>query len=330
MRAVFNMRWVIIALAALVTAATGLQSFFNLSGGSTLHDGPVVVRVYRHDSGLVQEVPLEEYVAGVVAAEMPAEFPVEALKAQAVAARTYVLKRIMAGGVENSVHPGADVCDDHRHGQAFMSREEMRERWGTLNYYRYYYKIRQAVADTAGEVITYRGELIDPVFHSCCGGRTENSEDVWKYAVPYLRSVPCYCAEGDGVQRERVKLSLDEIVQAFNGGSGVLPASTGAARRPLLEVLERTGTGRPKTLRVGAVEVPATLLRERLGLRSTNFEWEIEGDEVTFTTVGYGHGVGMCQYGAREMAARGRKYDEILTHYYTGVRVERVGGTRVE
>ncbi|SFQ97904.1 stage II sporulation protein D [Desulfoscipio geothermicus DSM 3669] len=277
-----------------------------------------IVRLYRHETDKVELVSLEDYVTGVVAAEMPAEFPAEALKAQAVAARTYVVKRMVAGGVVNNCHPGADTCDDPSHAQAWLSREEMKKRWGTVNYYRYYYKIRMAVDDTAGEIITYNGQPIDPVFHASCGGKTENSEDVWKFKVPYLRSVACpYDADPEPVRQ--VAVSLSRVEKALGVDLQAVPASTG--RGKILQVLESTSTGRPKTLLVGDRRMSASEIRQKLGLRSTNFTWQMTGDKITFKTVGYGHGVGMCQYGARGLAEYGYDYRRILKHYYTGVQI---------
>lgn len=280
--------------------------------------GTMKVRLYRHQTGKIEELPLNEYVTGVVAAEMPASFPAEALKAQAVAARTYVLKRMIGGGLENPQHPGADVCDDHRHAQAWIDREEMKDRWGVINYYRHYYKIRQAVDDTGTEVITYQGELIDPIYHSACGGKTEDSGAVWKYDIPYLKSVACpYEADPHSVQA--AGFSLEQAQRALGIDLTALPVSSGDS---IIKITGRTATGRVDAVEAGGVELPATLVRERLGLRSTNFSCAYKDDKLVFTTVGYGHGVGMCQYGAKGFAGKGYDYQKILKHYYSGVEIE--------
>ncbi len=283
--------------------------------------GASIIRVYLHQENKVIYMQLEDYLVGVVAAEMPAEFPLEALKAQAVAARTYAVKRMGgAGGVANPLHPGADVCDDHRHGQAWLSREELKKRWGTLRYYNYYYKVKKAVDETKGQVLTYQGELIDPAYHASCGGRTENSEDVWKFQVPYLRSVPCpYDADPQPVQA--ASYSLEQVDQALGTSLSAVPAAGGGNQARDIKVVERTSTGRPKTLIIGGRRFPAVAVRDLLGLRSTNFTWKVEGDSVTFTTTGHGHGVGMCQYGAKGMAEHGYNYRTILSHYYSGAEI---------
>jgi len=287
------------------------------------------VRLYSHSTGEIIRLPLDDYVAGVVAAEMPAEFPPEALKAQAVAARTYILKRIKAGGLVNNYHPGADICDDHRDGQAWISRQEMKKCWGTLGYYRYYYKIRRAVDDTQGQVIVYQGQLIDPVYHSSCGGRgTESAGDVWHFDEPYLQGVSCpYCSDSEPVRvislpvsqvNRLLKINLDAVpVSGTAGGKARSPSSE-------MKVVEYTAAGRPRVVRLGDKNILATVARDLLGLRSTDFSMKLKNGEVIVRTRGYGHGVGMCQYGAKGLAEHGYTYGQILKHYYTGVEIARL------
>lgn len=281
----------------------------------------IIVRLFRHDTGKVEIIPLEDYVTGVVAAEMPALFPEEALKAQVLAARTYVVKRMVAGGIVNNYHEGADVCDDPTHAQAYITTETMKEQWGKIKYYQYYYKIRMAVDNTSGEIITYQGQLIDPVFHAACGGHTENAEDVWKFAVPYLRSVACPY-ENNPESAGRVTLARDEVAKALNVDLESVTVSTN--HQQLFEVVESTSTGRPKTLLVGDRRVSASEIRQKLGLRSTNFTWQLQDEQIVFDTIGYGHGVGMCQYGASGLAQQGYDYKKIINHYYTGVQINNI------
>lgn len=288
-----------------------------------------MVRLYVHGTGEIVRLPLDDYVTGVVAAEMPAEFPAEALKAQAVAARTYILKRLRAGGVANTLHPGADTCDDYRHGQAWISPEEMKKRWGTVNYYRYYYKIRRAVDDTRGMVVTYEGQLIDPIYHASCGGRgTENAGEVWKVDVPYLKGVPCpYCADPQPVRV--AEIPLEQANRVLKTSLAVVPVSGGGHKgspAPVMQVLEYTGAGRPKTVRLGEKTYAATLVRDLLDLRSADFTLEVDGSQLEVITRGYGHAVGMCQYGAKGFAQHGYTFAQILKHYYTGVEITRLGG----
>lgn len=309
---------IFVAIVLIIIITLGLPFLLNLITGPEPQAGHMKVRLYHHETGEIEEMDLNNYITGVVAAEMPAAFPAEALKAQAVAARTYVLKRILAGGVVNSEHPEADLCDDPRHAQAWIPREEMKKRWGIINFYRHYYKIRQAVDATGNTVISLEGELIDPVYHAACGGKTEDAGNVWKYDIPYLQSVNCPY-ENYPRRVERVTFTPQTVQKALGIDLTAVPVSTGESP---VKTVERTPTGRVKTVEVGDVVLPATLVRQRLGLRSTNFGCTLENGKLVFTTVGYGHGVGMCQYGAKGLAEHGYGYEEILKHYYTGVTVK--------
>jgi len=316
MRKIFFLTLILVLLLAL-----GLPWVVHQFMEPRVQQGGTIVRLYRHETGTVELISLEDYVTGVVAAEMPALFPEEALKAQAVAARTYIVKRMVAGGVVNNYHKGADTCDEPSHAQAFLTTETMKERWGTLKYYQYYYKIRMAVDDTASQIITYQGQPIDPVFHAACGGRTENAEDVWKFAVPYLRSVTCPY-ETDPEPVRQLAISRDQVAEALNVDLDAVAVSTN--QNQLIQVVESTTTGRPKTLLIGDRRLSASEIRQKLGLRSTNFTWQFKDDEVVFETVGYGHGVGMCQYGACGLAVHGYDYKKIINHYYTGVQINNI------
>lgn len=332
---------VLLAVAAAIAFPDATQEYARRLADTGEPAVRTDVRLYRHQTGEIINLTLEDYVVGVVAAEMPANFHPEALKAQAVCARTYMLKRLVAGGVANSPHPGADVSDDPRQGQGWVSREELRERWTTWDYYRNYYKIKRAVDATEGLVLTFEDQLIDPLYHSSCGGATENSEDVWKFRVPYLRSVTCpYCT--DPYPAERRTFTLEDVDEALGtdlaavavaaaaaaaevptGAGGGTPHTKAAnAAVPLIEVLEYTSTGRPKLLSFNGRTVTATTVRERLGLRSTNFTPAIEGGQLILETSGHGHGVGLCQYGTRGLAEAGHGFRDILEHYYTGVRID--------
>ncbi|MDD3653231.1 MAG: stage II sporulation protein D [Desulfotomaculaceae bacterium] len=318
------MRRLVIGVSLLATALVlGLPYIKSNQIYAKYVPGVTVVRVYLHQENNVQQMQLEDYLVGVVAAEMPAEFPLEALKAQAIAARTYVVKRLSAGGVANPLHPGADICDDHRHGQAWLSRQDLKKRWGTVSYYNYYYKVKKAVNDTAGMVLTYQGELIDPAYHASCSGSTENSEDVWRDKVPYLRSVSCpYDADPEPLQS--VSFSFEEIDRAMGVSLQAVAVSAGANSLPVMKVQEKTETGRPKSIIIGDSHFSAVAVRDLLGLRSTNFTWQVTENGVTFNTIGYGHGVGLCQYGAKGMAEHGYKHQVILGHYYSGVEITKI------
>ncbi len=312
---------VLLAVAAAIAFPDAAQEYARRLADTGEPEVRTDVRLYRHQTGEVINLTLADYVVGVVAAEMPAAFHPEALKAQAVCARTYMLKRLVAGGVANSPHPGADASDDPRQGQGWVSRDELRERWTTWDYYRNYYKIKRAVDATEGLVLTFEDQLIDPLYHSSCGGATENSEDVWKFRVPYLRSVICpYCT--DPYPGERRTFTLEDVDEALGTDLAAVAVTTGASPAAVVEILEYTSTGRPKLLSFNGRTVTATTVRERLGLRSTNFTQTIEGGQLILETSGHGHGVGLCQYGARGLAEAGHDFRSILEHYYTGARVE--------
>ncbi len=322
-------RRLLLGLICVVLSLTlGLPVLVNYLSPVRIQERETRVRLYVHSTGRIVELPLEEYITGVVAAEMPAAFPLEALKAQAVAARTYIVRRLTAGGIINSEHPGADVCDDHTHGQAWISREEMRRRWGTLRYYEYYYKIKKAVDETKGLVLTYEGQLIEAAYHASCGGRgTESASAVWAADLPYLVGVPCpYDADPEPVRT--VSLPLAQVDRALGVNLEVVPVAAsghpGNGEKDLVEVLERTPAGRPKTVRIGEKKVAATVVRDRLGLRSIDFTMALKGNRVEITTRGYGHAVGLCQYGAKGLAEHGYTFDRILKHYYTGVEITRI------
>ena len=238
---------------------------------------------------------LEEYVVGVVAAEMPASFPEEALKAQAVAARTYQVRQMQAAGAEKVLY---DV------GQAYIDIAEQKEKWGE-NYPFYASKIRKAVRETAGEIMVYEGEPILAAFHAHSAGKTEDAVHVWNSEVPYLKSVD---------SSEDRKAPENEATVIFSEKE--LKEKLGSAE---LSVLSRTDAGYVERVQAGEEILSGRSVREKLGLRSTNFRIEKKEGGIQFTTYGYGHGVGMSQYGASFLAEKGKGYREILRHYYQGI-----------
>ena len=276
-------------------------------------DAVTTLRVKQGDS--VTEMSLGEYLQGVVRAEMPASFEMEALKAQTVAARTYTLYKIQTGGN----HADADICTDSTCCQAWISREAAAENWGQ-SAEENEYKIDTAVAETDGMTMLYDGAPILAVFHSSSPGRTRNSEDVWSSALPYLRAVDSM-EEGDGIPNyySRVEFSKEEFRQLFLAEYPQAKLEGGASG--WFSNFDMDGLS-VKTVEVGGAKVRGTQIRSLLSLRSAAFEVEVEGDTLVFYVTGFGHGVGMSQYGANQMAKAGSTYIEILTHYYTGVSVE--------
>ncbi|MGE5554149.1 MAG: stage II sporulation protein D [Betaproteobacteria bacterium] len=267
---------------------------------------------------------LEDYLVGVVAAEVPALFEPEALKAQAVAARTYTVRAMRKyGGPGCADHPEADLSTDPRRGQAWATSAALRKKWGFWSYYRLWRRVARAVEETRDEILTYGGQPIAAVYSSTCGGRTENAEDVWGTYAPYLRSVPCSWDRESPRYSETVFISRAELERKLGVSAGAL-AAAGKAKPEPLAILTTGPSGRVREAMVGGKRFSGLELREKLGLRSTRFTWRRRGDGVEIQTVGNGHGVGLCQYGANGLAKLGRSYREILSYYYPGTVLQKL------
>ncbi|MDW7674568.1 MAG: stage II sporulation protein D [Bacillota bacterium] len=322
-------KWMLIIFVAMLAVIIVIPSMIGLllkeeEGEEVVEwEGPEI-RLLMHETGEIVTIPLEEYLVGVIAGEMPAAFELEALKAQAVAARTYTVKKMKAG--INDKHPEADICDDPNHCQAWLSNEEMQQRWGLTGYTSYKRKIQKAVSETRGLILTHNGQLIEPVYHSTSGPQTENSEDVWQQAIPYLRSVPCEWDKESPRYQEQKTIAWDTLDRLLGTSLTAQPVSTLANSPNIIKITKSTQTGRAGTVRVGSTELQGTKFRSLLGLNSTNFDIAVSANGVTFTTTGYGHGVGMCQYGANGQAKEGRGFADILTYYYTDVKVMKMQG----
>jgi len=282
----------------------------------------IYVRVFKEDSKRIERVELEEYVKGVVASEMPASFHIEALKAQAVAARTKALyQRLKYGENGHPNHPGAEVCSEV-HCQVYRNEEELRKIKSEGWYKNYWDKIVEAVESTRGIVATYAGNLIDPLYHSTSGGRTENSEDVFSTMEPYLRSVISPYEQASSHLEDTFVIPVSQFISKINNQYG----NTGLSRNNIvdsLQILERSEGGRVTKIKVGNKILTGRNIRELLGLKSADFDIVVSGDKITFITRGYGHGVGMSQYGADGMAKEGYNYEQILKHYYQGIELEK-------
>jgi stage II sporulation protein D len=285
---------------------------------------PLLIPVYLSRKQRIEEVPLEHYVRGVLAAEMPIEFELEAMKAQAIAARTYIMRRIVERDFSNVPVEGAWVTDTVTH-QAYLTTEQLKENWGVLAYTRNMGKVNQAVNETKGLIATYANKPIDATFFSTSNGYTENSEDYWSAEIPYLRSVPSpWDQELSPKFETTVSLPYQTVYQKL-GITRVQPVSTNSAEHPLaFTILETTEGHRIKKVSIGSQTFTGREVREKLGLNSSQFKWKQEGDHIKLTTYGYGHGVGMSQWGAHGMAQEGSKAEDIIKHYYQGVEIERV------
>ena len=270
----------------------------------------VKIKLLLTSSQTVVELPLEEYLVGVVLAEMPASFESEALKAQAVCARTYTLKKYFSSPVHDD---GAVVCDDIRHCQAFIKPEDYLSRYP--NHQWAVDKVAQAVMATRGEVITVEGELVEPVYHSSCGGHTESSKAVWGTEHCYLQGVPCPW-EGDSPYDGNIlTMSVSEFRRSLglNIGASVVPQRT-----------KLTANGTVAQVIWNQLVLTGQQVRQALHLPSARFTIALDGDTVTVMTSGNGHGVGLCQYGANGMARKGKDYREILHYYYQEIQLYRM------
>ena len=279
-------------------------------------DETTSIRVKLPD-GTVTEMSMADYLWRVVAAEMPASFEPEALKAQAVAARTYTLYKMQTGGNHGDT---ADICTDSTCCQAYISEENARNNWGE-DADDYEEKIETAVRETDGEAILYGGVPILAVFHSSSAGQTRASGEVWVSDLPYLQAVASP-EPADSIPNyySRVEFTAEEFREKVL--SAQPDADLSGDMSGWLQNAVTDTAGSVETVEVGGVTVKGSTLRSILGLRSACFEWEAADGKLVFFVTGYGHGVGMSQYGANQMAKEGADYREILTHYYTGVTVE--------
>lgn len=282
----------------------------NIKGDDELID------VYFHKEDTVKKINLGEYLNGVVAAEMSAVFGEEALKAQAVAARTFTLNKISQKNADS--HKGAKICTDYAHCQAWVDLNEKVDDWGpdaATNSE----KIKKAVSSTADEVILYNGELIRALFHSTSSGYTENADDVWGGSIPYLVSVKSDGEEASPRYTSTESISIDEFKRKASENIEDVNFDN-----ELYSNIVRSDAGGIKTLKIGNKEIKGTLFRTIYNLRSTNVQITNDENTVTFSVKGNGHGVGMSQYGANHLAAAGYNYKDILTHYYSGVEIKKI------
>lgn len=278
--------------------------------------GRITVQV----NGEAWEMPLEDYVVSVVSGEISPDFPEEAIKAQAVAARTYALYKQQAG--RPAQHKDADVCDDPAHCAAYVDlKTEAVARWGeTANADAA--AIRRAVKATEGMVLTYEDKPIVAVFSAAAGKKSERAEDVWGSDIPYLQCVDSPGGEACPKYHATVTLSADEIRK--RAAKSIPSANLSGKPSDWFKASKRSEAGGIISLKFGGVQVQGTALRTLLGLNSTNFTVKVDGDMLTFTTTGYGHGVGLSQWGAKYAAEQGQTWQEILTHYYPGTKITQI------
>ncbi|WP_336787400.1 stage II sporulation protein D [Paenibacillus sp. MMO-177] len=285
--------------------------------GAATEGKQTYITVYLTKEQRTERIALETYVRGVVAGEMPADFELEALKAQAIAARTYIVRRLElddhSGMPATGAGSRADVTDTIDH-QIYVSLDKLKELWPKDEQESRMAKLNEAVSETRGEVITYEGEPIQAVFFSTSNGYTENSEQYFQEELPYLRSVASpWDKQISPRYQDTVKLQLSDFYARL-GLAG--------KKKPVIRILDKTEGNRIADIRIDGKTYTGREVREKLGLASSEFTWKLDGDEIDITTFGYGHGVGMSQWGANGMAEEGKSAEQIVTYYYTGTKVE--------
>ena len=291
------------------------------------------VRLLQSETGEIITIELEEYIMGVLIGEMPVTYELEALKAQAVVARTYTLNKMINS--PNS-HEGADMCDSIEHCQAYKTKEYALSCWDNNEENEKWNKIKTAVLETKNQVITYQGELINAFFHAHSGGKTEDSMNIWgRENIPYLKSVEGF-ENRELIEQVTMEISqLDKILKENNlNYKSLLETNDISKQEELLKaenieflkeqikILEKNSSGRVSKMQISNLVLEGTEVRNLFGLRSTFFDVIIEDGKLTFETSGYGHGVGLSQEGANSMALQGANYKDIILHYYTDVNIE--------
>lgn len=266
----------------------------------------ITVRVKRENKNTIEKIPLEKYLIGVLAGEMPVSYDIEALKAQAVAARTYTINKI-----EQNKTKEYDVVDTIN-DQVYKDEQQLKEIWKE-KYNENTKKLKQAIKETNGEYLTYEGKPIHAFFFSTSSGTTENCKDVFGESLPYLVSVSSTWDENSPSYQGELKLTKEEFCQKLEINCNEIKIN-----------IERNETNSIKNITINNKTLKGTDFRFKLGLKSTNLEIEQANNNIIIKTKGYGHGVGMSQYGAKELANNGYKYDEILKHYYQGVEFKKI------
>lgn len=276
------------------------------------------IKLLHTKTGDIEELPIDMYLYNVVSAEMPVDYEIEALKSQAVVARTYTIYQISNS---KGKHEGADICDDSNCCQAWISKEDRFARWEEGKRETNWNKIVEAVNSTAGKVITYDGKPIDAFFHSNSGGKTEIPVNVWGGTeFPYLQSVETAGEDAYTQYSSNVTMTKDELLNKLQEKHPEVEIDLNV--QDAIKIIEYTEGGRVKTIKFGNIEISGVETRMCLGLKSTNFEVKIDGENIIFDVKGYGHGVGLSQTGSDSMAKNGSNYEEIINHFYTNVEIK--------
>lgn len=292
---------------------------FNQQSG----EGPNI-KVLITKENKIETMSLEQYITGVICAEMPAEYNIEALKSQAVAARTYAAAHMeIFGGIQYNPDRNADVSDTVD-CQVYMNKQDRLKAWPKKSSVKYWNKITQAVSETSGEIIVYDGDVIkEPFYFAISSGKTENSEEVFSSSEPYLKSVDSPGETNALKYKTTISISNKDIIYKLNRS---LPSSglVLSKLRNQVSIESRSSAGGVKEIKVGGITISGQQFRRILGLNSANFTIKFNLKNTSIVCLGYGHDVGMSQWGANVMAKSGKKYDQILKHYYSGTGIEKL------
>lgn len=273
------------------------------------------IKLLHTENGEIEELNLDEYLYGVVSSEMPASFEMEALKAQAVVARTYTIYQIKNGGK----HENADLCDSSLCCQAWISKENRLARWEDDLKEEYWKKITTAVNETKGKVILYNAEPINALFHSNSGGKTELSLNVWGGNFPYFQTVETSGEENYTSYNSEVEISKDDLVKIMLENYSDFKIDF--SKENYIQIIELTEGNRVKKIKIGNKELSGVEARKLFNLKSAKFDVSINGDLIKFSVNGYGHGVGLSQCGSDSLAKQGKNYAEIIKYYYKDVEI---------
>lgn len=306
------MKKIIIFTVLILFIPFAIVNFFDVDKKEEIklkYESNIIIRVKRLNSNEIEYLPLEEYIVGVLAGEMPIYFEKEAFKAQAVAARSYVLKKI-----EYNKDNEYDVVDSVLN-QVYLDNYYLKEAWQD-KYLDNINKLREIVNETSLEYLDYNGEIVDALFFSTSNGYTENASLVFNIDLPYLQSVTSmWDSSTSSAFRSTKKISIDEFYSSLNlEYSNTLD----------FKVLKRSSTNRILNLTINGIEFTGKEVYDKLGLKSMDFSLRQDGKNIIIDTVGYGHGVGMSQYGAEGMALEGYSYRDILSHYYVGTSIKKI------
>ncbi len=305
----------IIGLIVLVVSVPGIiiHFFYNYSvktiiSGFNSNKTEKIIRIKRSDNNIIT-MNLEEYLIGVVSSEMPVSFEKEALKAQTVAARTYALKQM-----ENSKNRDYDVTDDTM-TQVYQNEEELKNKWKD-NYDNNINKIKECIKETEGEYVTYNDQIIYAFFFSTSNGKTEDNKNVFGQDLPYLKVVD---SSFDEVENSNFTFTKEFTKEEFYNKLGITYNET-------LHVtdINKTESGRIYSLKINGNEIKGRTFQSKLGLRSNDFELYESNNKILITTRGFGHGVGMSQYGANALAKQDKTYEDIIKYYYKGTKIKKL------